>query len=174
MKIIDSKTVYDKLGRVVIEDLLEFADGSRREWVYFKTSGAVAVLALTEDNQVILTKQYRHPMGKVIVDLPAGGIIDGETVEQAALRELKKETGFTAGRLEWLGRFSWAPSNMSGCVEIFLAQGLKKTESFDSDEIASIEMQSFDDVLGKVLKGEYVDSALVVAVLLFTLRKLSG
>jgi ADP-ribose pyrophosphatase len=86
-------------------------------------------------------------MRKIIADLPAGGIVNGETPEQAALRELEEETGFTAEKLEWLGRFSWAPSNMEGCVEIFLARDLKPTGNFDPDEIASIEMVNFNDVL---------------------------
>jgi ADP-ribose pyrophosphatase len=86
---------------------------------------------------------------------------------------LEEETGYTAGKLEWLGRFSWAPSNIEGCVEIFLAKNLKQKKSFDSDEIAGIEMLNLSDVFEKVLKGEYVDSALVIAALLISLKKLA-
>ena len=82
VKVVDSRTIYDKHDRVVVEDTLEFADGSRHEWVYFKTSGAVAVIALTDDNRVILARQYRHPMRKIIVDLPAGGIVNDEAPHQ--------------------------------------------------------------------------------------------
>jgi ADP-ribose pyrophosphatase len=98
VKILESRIFYEKHGRIVVEDVLEFADGSRQEWVYFKGSGAagafasaVAIAAFTEDNKMILTKQYRHPLRKLIYDLPAGGIEDGETPEQAALRELEEE-----------------------------------------------------------------------------------
>jgi ADP-ribose pyrophosphatase len=171
VNVVDSRIIYNKHDRVVVKDTLEFADGSKHEWVYFKTHGAVAVVACTDDNRVILTKQYRHPMRKIIADLPAGGIANGETPEQAALRELEEETGFTAEKLEWLGRFSWAPSNMEGCVEIFLARDLKPTGNFDPDQIASIEMANFNDVLDGVLKGEYIDSALVIATLLISLKK---
>jgi ADP-ribose pyrophosphatase len=172
VKVVGSRIVYSKHGRVVVEDTLEFADDSRIEWIYFKTSGAVAVFALTGDNKVILTKQYRHPMRKIIVDLPAGGIDKGETPEQAALRELEEETGFTTEKLEWLGRFSWAPSNMEGCVEIFLAKDLRPTRDFSHEEIAGVEMMSFNALLDKVLKGEFVDSALVIATLLVSSKKL--
>ena len=121
---------------------------------------------------MILTKQYRHPLRKLIYDLPAGGIEDGETPEQAALRELEEETGYTAERLEWIGRFNWNPSNMSGSVEIFFTKSLKLKGSFNVGEIASVELTNFDMVLEKVLKGELVDSALVIATLLVSAKRL--
>lgn len=164
--------VYDKHCRRVVEDVLEFVDGSTYEWVYFKAGTAVAVAAFTEDNRMILTKQYRHPLGKVIYDIPAGGTKDGETPEEAALRELEEETGYTAENLEWIGRFSWAPSNMSGRVEIFFTKTLKPKGSFNPEEIVNIELVDFNKVLKRVLRGEYVDSALTIATLLISAKKL--
>jgi ADP-ribose pyrophosphatase len=173
VKVVRSRTVYDKRDRQVLEDVLEFADGSRYEWIYFKTSGAVAVAAFTQDNKMILTKQYRHPFRQMIYDLPAGGIEKGETSEQAALRELEEETGFSADKLEWIGRFTWAPGSMGpGKVEIFFTKSLKLKGSFNADEIAGIELVDFSSVLEKVLMGEHIDSALVVATLLISVRRL--
>ena len=175
-KVVKSRTLYNKHGRHIVVDVLEFADGSTHEWVYFKgpgaKPGAVAVTALTEDNKIILTKQYRHPMGKAIYDLPAGGIYEGEKPMQAALRELEEETGYTADKLEWIGRFSWAPSNMAGIVEIFFTKALKLKGKFNPDEIVNIELVDFNKVLSKVLKGEYIDSALVIATLLISAKRL--
>lgn len=173
VKVVESRDVYHKHGRHIVEDLLEFADGSRHEWVYFKGSDAVAIAAFTQDNKMILTKQYRHPFGKVILDIPAGGLKEGETPRQAALRELEEETGYTTERLEWIGRFTWAPSNMGpGMVEIFFTESLKPKSAFNRDEIADIEFTDFNKVLEKVLKGEYIDSALVIAALLISVRNL--
>lgn len=179
VKILESRTLFEKHGRVVVEDVLEFADGSRHEWVYFKGFGAagavanaVAIAAFTEDNKMILTKQYRHPLRKLIYDLPAGGVKEGETPELAALRELEEETGYTAEKLEWVGRFNWNPSNMSGTVEIFFTKSLKPKGDFDAGEIVNVELTDFDIVLEKVLKGELVDSALVIATLLVSVKGL--
>ncbi len=174
VKIVKSKTVYDKHGRHIIEDVLEFADGSTHEWVYFKASGAaVAVAAFTENNEMILTKQYRHPFGRIIYDIPAGGAKNGETPKESALRELEEETGYTAERLEWIGRFTWAPGAMGpATVEIFFTRSLKPKGNFDSNEIADIELLDFDNVLERVLKGEFIDSALVIATLLVSAREL--
>lgn len=177
VKVIGSRVIYDKHGRRVVVDVLEFADGSTHEWVYFAGSGviggAVAVAAFTEDNKMILTKQYRHPFRKIIYDIPAGGAEDGETPEQAALRELEEETGYTAKKLEWIGRFTWAPGAMGpGTVEIFFTKSLKRKATFDPNEIADIELMDFDKVLQKVLRGEFIDSALVIATLLVSVRGL--
>jgi len=176
VKILESRIIYNKHSRQVVEDVLEFADGSKHEWVYFKgkeNAGAVAVAAFTEGNKIILTKQYRHPFRRLMYDLPAGGMIEGETPRQAALRELEEETGFTAERLEWIGRFTWAPGAMGpGTVEIFFTKNLKPKGDFNPDEIASIEFVDFQKVLKQVLKGEYIDSALVIAVLLISAKGL--
>lgn len=178
VKVVESRTIYKK-HRTVVEDILEFADGSRHEWVYFKGSGplgafpgAVAVAAFTKDNKIILTKQYRHPLRKIIYDLPAGGMKDGETPKQAALRELEEETGYTAKKLKWIGRFNWNPSNMSGTVEIFFTKSLKSKGDFDSREIMNIELVDFNKVFNGVLNGDYLDSALIIATLLVSAKKL--
>jgi ADP-ribose pyrophosphatase len=131
------------------------------------------VAAFTKENKMILTKQYRHPLGKLMEDLPAGGMIERETPEQAALRELEEETGYTAEKLEWIGRFTWAPGAMGpGTVEIFFTKDLKPRGSFDPNEIADVEFVDFQTVLGEVLKGEYIDSALVIATLLIAVKRL--
>ena len=174
VKVLESRTVYEKHGRVVLEDVLEFADGSRRDWIYFKVSGhAVAIAAFTKDKKMILTKQYRHPFGKVIFDIPAGGMKDSETPEQSALRELEEETGFTAEKLAWIGRFTWNPASMGpAIVEIFFTNSLKPKGSFDPEEITSIELVDFKKVFDGVLRGDYIDSALVIATLLVSAKKL--
>jgi len=176
VKVLESRTVYDKHGRVVLEDLLEFADGSRHEWIYFKTLGhAVAIAAFTEDDRMILTKQYRHPFGRVIYDIPAGGMKDAETPEQSALRELEEETGYTAEKLKWIGRFTWAPGTMGpATVEVFFTKSLKSKGNFDPAEIMNIELVDFDKILKGVLNGDYLDSALVIATLLVAVKRLVG
>ena len=179
VKVAESRTLYNKRGRCVVVDTLEFADGSRHEYVYFSgwgspstSAGAVAMAAFTKDDKMILTKQYRHPLGKMINDLPAGGIHIGETPKQAALRELEEETGYTTDKLKWIGRFNWNPSNMAGTVEIFFTKNLKPKGKPDPDEIANIELVDFSKVLDRVMKGKYIDSALIIATLLVSNKKL--
>ena len=173
VRVVKSRTVYNKHGRLILEDVLEFADGSRHEWVYLKVSGAaVAIAAFTHNNKMILTRQYRHPFGKVIYDIPAGGMKNGDTPKQAALRELEEETGYTAENLEWIGRFTWAPGAMGpATVEIFFTKTLKPKGNFDPKEIMNIKLVDFHEVFEGVLRGDYIDSALVVATLLVSIKK---
>jgi len=179
VKVAESRTLYNKHGRRVVVDTLEFADGSRPEWVYFSGWGspsasadAVAIAALTKDDKMILTKQCRHTLGKMINDLPAGGIHIGETSKQAALRGLEEETGCTTDELKWIGGFNWNPSNMTGTVEIFFTKALKLTGKPDPDEIANIEFVDFSKVLDRVKRGKYIDLALIIATLLVSNKKL--
>lgn len=176
VRVLKSRVIYNKHGRRIVEDVLEFADGSRHECVYFRGKedlGAVAVAAFTNDNKMILTRQYRHPFRKLMYDLPAGGMMQGETLEQAALRELEEETGYTAEKLQWIGRFTWAPGAMGpGTVEIFFTKSLKPKGNFNPDEIANIQLIDYQEALGKVLQGEYIDSALIIAVLLVSIKDL--
>jgi len=86
---------------------------------------------------------------------------------------LEEETGYTAEKLEWIGKFTWAPGAMGpATVEIFFTKSLKPKGDFDPDEIADIELIDFNEVLEKVLRGEFIDSALVIATLLVSVRGL--
>jgi len=178
VRVLKSEVIYKRHDRKVVVDTLEFADGSRHEWVYFGGTEikdkptAVAVAAFTKDNKMLLVKEYRHPLGKLIYDLPAGGIRLGEDPHRAALRELKEETGYTAKNLVWIGRFNWAPGNMAGVVELFFTKDLKVKGKFQFDEIAHIEFMDFNMVLEKILKGEFIDSTLIIASLMVNVKKL--
>jgi ADP-ribose pyrophosphatase len=104
-------------------------------WEYVErthSNEAVVILAITEDKKVILTEQFRIPLGKNVIELPAGllndpGSVTGETKEQAAMRELLEETGYEAQEMEFI--LSGPPSpGLSSEVSLFYwASGLKKT-----------------------------------------------
>jgi ADP-ribose pyrophosphatase len=171
VKVLKSDTVYDKHGRKVVEDTIEYADGSKHEWVYFKDGAAVGVIAFTEDGKIVLTKQYRHPLGGIVLNLPGGAAEEGETLLEAAQREFEEETGFTAKKLEWIGKYSPGP-NTEVIVNVFLARSIEQKGEFDKEEIAEVELMDFKTILKRVQEGECFDSALVIAVLLAASNKL--
>jgi len=171
VKLLASKPIYNKHGITILEDNVKFADGTTYEYVYFKSKGTVIIAAFTEDKKMILTKQYRHPFRRIVYDVPGGAIENGETPSQAALRELEEETGFTAEKLEWIGRFTRGPRSQA-VVEVFFAKVKRKNEHFDATEIAEIEMVDFDSLLQRILKGECFDAAAVISVLLVLTKKL--
>jgi len=169
VKVLSSRVIYDKHGFTIVEDTLEFADGTTFEYVYFKSCGTVAVAAFTEDNKMILTKQYRHPLGMVVYDIPGGAIEDDETPQEAALRELEEETGYTAERLEKIGKFSRGPSSQA-ITEIFFAKA-KRKGNFDTNEIVQVELMDFDQLIQRILNAECFDAALVAAALIIKVKK---
>lgn len=91
--------------RTMVRKNFILPDGSHREFVTKEPEGSSsqAVLAITSDNKVVLAKQFRPGPEKIMYEIPGGGREPGETSEQAAVRELREETGYNAGRVEWLG-----------------------------------------------------------------------
>src|SRR5579859_5189521 len=128
----------------VARDRLRKPSGDEMDYTYILTRNAVAVLAFRSDGHVVLTRQYRHPVRRMVFDLPAGGIHEEETAEQAALRELTEETGFRANRIEWLGAFIPAPGLMSHSVSVFLADGLQGgKQNLDEHEIIEVVLMEW-------------------------------
>jgi ADP-ribose pyrophosphatase len=171
VRVLESKIVYANPSRQVVEDTLEFADGSKHEWIYFKGGRAVGVAAFTKDNKMVLTRQYRHPAGKIVLDLPGGAVEKGETLLSAAHREFEEETGFISKKLEWIGKFSPGP-NTQLMVDIFFTRNIETKCGFNREEIVGVELIDFKKMLERILNGECFDSALAIAVMLVALKKL--
>lgn len=121
---------------------------SENGWEYAERTGAtgvVAVLAVTPENELVLTEQYRPPVRQSVIDLPAGlaGDVHGaedEAMSMAARRELEEETGFTAGSLRRIAPLPSSPGLSSEVVELFLAEDLSRISSGGGDESESIEV----------------------------------
>ena len=106
----------------------------------------------------------------VVYDIPGGAIEDDETPQEAALRELEEETGYTAEKLERIGKFSRGPSSQA-ITEVFFAKA-KRKGTFDSKEIAQVELIDFNQILQKIINGECFDAALVTAALIIKAKKI--
>lgn len=110
-------------------------------------TGVVAIIAVTDDDQLVLTEQYRRPIKKKVVDLAAGlvGDIEGEeeeSLEVAATRELLEETGFAAGQMEYLFTAPSSPGMTTEMVAYFLATKLKRKNDGGGDESESIKVHT--------------------------------
>jgi ADP-ribose pyrophosphatase len=155
----------------VVEDLSETPSGEIRYSYIHSPAEVVATLPLTADNKVVLIREYRHPLGRVIHDLPGGSAKPGETLEAAAQRELEEEAGYTAGRLEKLGYFVAYPNAINVGVHLFLAYDLKPVprhpNPFEFGEPVEV---SWDTLVAEVNSGGYEDAALQLAVLLAAVR----
>lgn len=135
-------------------------------------SGAVAVVVVNKQKQVLLVRQFRLPVGKVILEIPAGTLNPGEDPAACAARELQEETGYKPLQLETIGGVHPAPGYTTEFIHLFLAT--ETTESSldgDMDEFVQPEWMPLQQALDLIEQGEITDSK-TVAGLLRTARRL--
>ncbi|HCJ49357.1 MAG TPA: ADP-ribose pyrophosphatase [Microbacterium sp.] len=169
VEIVRSETVFE--GRVWNLRRDEFVYGEHRiVRDYVDHTGAVAVLAMDDEDRVLLIRQYRHPVGFRDWEIPAGLLdVPGEDPLEAARRELAEEADLTAQRWHVLSDFFTSPGGSDEAIRIYLARDLAATaEAFDrTEEEADIEVRwaPLDEVVDAVLARRLQNPSLVIAVL---------
>ena len=145
---------------------------SRRELI--KHPGAVAILALTDENKIVMVQQYRKALDKVIVEIPAGKLEKGEAPEVTAKRELEEETGYDCETLTPLISFYTSPGFADELVHLFIAKDLKKIEnpaSLDEDEFVEIIELTLKEAEQYVKEKKIYDAKTIYAVLYLQLMR---
>lgn len=134
----------------------------------------VNVLALTDEGQVVLLRQFRPGTGQVCLEIPGGMIEPGEDPCAAAARELAEETGFTGGTLELLGKVAPNPAIQNNALYTVLARGVAQTQppTPDDGEVLSVSVASLAECQQKLLSGEIDHALVVVAFAHLALRQL--
>jgi ADP-ribose pyrophosphatase len=137
-------------------------------------NGAVAIVAMDIEQNILLVRQFRHAAGKELLEIPAGGIDPGETPEETARREMQEETGYVPGKLERMGGFYSAPGYASEYLYLFLATDLAPARLIaeDTEEIKLVKMP-LNDVVELIRNGEIQD-AKSIAGLLYYLKFKAG
>ncbi len=150
-------------------DRLRLPDGSVKDPYYvLERPDAAIIFPVTGDGEVVLVRQYRPPIERMELGLPAGLVEEGEEPEAAARRELSEETGYGGGEWEPLGSVASSPSLKDNWAYLFLARGVEEVAPPDPDEHESIEVVyvPLGEVSGLVHSGEIVSSSGVAAVML--------
>ena len=166
-KTLSSRRIYD--GRIlnVRVDTVELPNGcvSTREIVEHR--GAVAIVPILDTDRIVMVRQFRQPVGEVLLEIPAGTLAPGEDPDDCALRELAEETGYQAGDLRKLFSSYLAPGYSSEMLHTYLATGLSKTEAnTDPDEFVEIVVVRLDDAVGMIGSGEIRDAKTICGVLM--------
>jgi ADP-ribose pyrophosphatase len=156
----------------VVTDDVEMPGGGHAKRDFMIHVGAVGVVALDEDDRVVLVHQYRHPVGAFLWELPAGLIdVAGEPLVHAAARELAEEADLTADRWQLITDIHPTPGSSNEVIRLFLARGLHDVptvERFQREhEEAEMTVRRFplDDAVGMVLTGGITNAAAAVGVL---------
>ncbi|WMM26479.1 NUDIX hydrolase [Tissierella sp. MB52-C2] len=146
-------------------DTVEIPDKkySKREIV--EHPGGVAIIPLTEDNSIILVKQYRKAVEKFLLEIPAGKLELNEEPRETAIRELKEETGLEAKKIEYISEFYTSPGFCNEKIYLFLATDLIEGEpNLDSGEFVETVKYNIDDLVKMVDRGEIIDSKTIIGI----------
>lgn len=130
--------------------------------------GAAAVIPVDENGNVCLVRQYRAPLEKVTLEIPAGKLdYKGEDRLEAAKRELREETGYTAEKWTHLVDLATTPGFCDEVISIYLAEGLTAGDTdFDEDEFLNVIKMPLSDAVGMAMRGEIPDSKTLSALLM--------
>jgi 8-oxo-dGTP pyrophosphatase MutT (NUDIX family) len=167
---------YQGLNRVRV-DRVRMPDGSVGEREVVEAPDAAAVVPLADDGMVVLLRQYRHPLGRYLIEIPAGKLDrDGEEARRTAARELVEETGLRAERLEPLGSFCNSAGWTDEVTHLYLGTGLSPQatpEGFaPAAEEADMEVLRlpFEQAVEEVRTGVITDAKTVIGLLLAAAR----
>jgi ADP-ribose pyrophosphatase len=171
---ISTETIFE--GKVIKlqVDEVRLPNGKTAKREIVKHSGAVAILPLTNDNKMIVVEQYRKPLERSIVEIPAGKLEPGENPDDCAHRELQEETGFTAKQINHLCSFYTSPGFADEILHLYIAEGLMEGEaSPDQDEFIEYRAISLEEAYEMIRTGEIRDAKTIMAVYAWHNRVLS-
>ncbi len=171
---LESEQVFDGKLLKVFSDKVRLPDGYESVREYVKHPGAVVIIAVLDNGKLLFERQYRYPLRRVFLEIPAGKIDPGEHILDTARRELREETGYKAKLWRHLGTMHPCIGYSDERIEIFWAQGLSFIGAeLDHGEILEVCEMSLSDALLAVRDGDITDAKSITA-LLWAEKTLSG
>ena len=166
-KQLTTEDIFDGVVLHVVRDTVALPNGNTSVREVIRHIGAVCVIPVTEDNRVVVERQYRYPPDRLILEIPAGKRADPEEDRLSAIqRELREETGYSAD--EWLeiGDFHPAPAYSDEYITMYLARGLHKGQQhLDEDEFLDVCTVPLKDLVEDVMAGKISDAKTQVCIL---------
>ena len=165
-QIISSKYVFRGRAVSLRVDTVELPSGRHTTRETVEHPDCIVVVPLDGQGNVLLVRQFRHPVNKMLLELPAGGIEEGETPEDGVRRELQEEIGYLPGRVESLGGFYSAPGFCTEYLYLYLATELTPSRLVASDteeiEVVKVPLKKIPDL---VSSGQVCDAKSVAGLL---------
>jgi len=174
LSISESEVVFEGMIWNVVRDTFDYSGGVlKREYVVHP--GAVAIIALNEKQEILLIKQYRHPVRERLWEIPAGLLdVEGEQKLDAAKRELMEETGYVAGSWEELTSFHTTPGGNNETITIFLAKDARHVGhdlDLEGEEVdMEIQWVALAEAVSSVVRGEMRSPSAAVGIMALALR----
>jgi len=166
-KTLSSRTVYENPWTRVQEDIAEMPSGKQTIYGVIDCSDCVGVLPFVDDEHVVLVRQYRYVFGEnQRWEMPTGGVKPGESMEEAARREMREEVGYDARELQLVSTYYTSKSIMREIGYLFIGRDLTRVQAVpDETEFLEVGVFTFEQVLQMVIESEIRDSMTVITVL---------
>lgn len=160
----------------VYQDTMELPDGCIQKWdfVCHKKGGGACIVPVLADGRILMVRQYRPAIDRETLELPAGAVdAEDATTEDTARRELREETGYTAGKWKLLLRLKTAVAYCNEYTDVYLASDLKDSHGQALDEAEEIRLRAIEPevLLQDIYSGRIQDSKTVAGILAYTNRK---
>ena len=158
-KLVSREEIFKGKVMHVVRDTVELPNGACATREVALHNGAVCVIPLTDDGRVVLERQYRYAVGRVMTEIPAGKLEPGEDPVVCAARELEEETGYVARELLNIGDYFGSPAILGEHITMFLARSLEKGRIHrDPDEFLEVFELPLDELVDRVMTGEITDA----------------
>lgn len=166
-KEISSQQIFAGNFIKVMRDTVELPDGRHSTREYINHNGAVAVFALDENQNLVMERQYRHPVKQVMVEVPAGKIDPNEELLTCGKRELLEETGYLAHQWTYLGEILPCIGYSTEKIYFFLAEKLEYTQqSLDEGEFLEVYLQPLHELIQDAYTGKISDAKTLAGLML--------
>jgi len=167
-KTLSTQQIYEGRAVNVRVDAIQKADGKRTTREVVEHADCVAVVALDERDNILMVRQFRHPAGKFLLEVPAGGIDPGEETVECVRRELQEEIGCFPNRIEKLGGFYATPGYGTEYLHCFLATDLvpSRLVAEDTEDIELVRVPMVE-IPRLIHSGEICDAKSIAALLMF-------
>jgi len=172
---VSSKTYYENSFLHVHEDDILLPDGNPSKRIVATHPGAVSIIAVTKEGELVLVRQYRYPLGVETLEIPAGKIDADELPIDTAKRELEEETGYRTENIRLIGSHATEPGFTNVIIHQFLALDLHIFENRlmpDDGEFVEVLLASRESALSMVANGEIIDLKTVNAINYLTAKGL--
>jgi len=157
--LVNSETLLQGSFLHVRRDTVRQPDGRLAQREYVVHPGAVVVIPLADDDRVVVERQYRHPVGRVMLEFPAGKLDPGEDPLRCGQRELLEETGYRAAQWARAGALHLAIAYSTEIIHIYFARGLRGGErKLDDGEFLDVHLMPVDELLAACRNGDVTDA----------------
>ncbi len=164
-KTLEVKNIYN--GKIIDVNVhtVELPNGRKSSREIVNHSGGVAIIAYKDKDTILLVEQFRKPIEKVILELPAGKIEKGEDIELCGIRELEEETGYKAKEFSYLGKMVTSPGFCNEYIYIYKAENLYKGKDnlADEDEFINVREMKIEKIKEMIKSGEIIDAKTISA-----------